>query len=224
MGFAMSSCLWPGRGNHAWVPGDRSEVWVDKDDWLVCEVGLSLRIEVFRCARGQPLSQPGDRARPVGDDPEGDIDSAAGVFRRVVRAASELGGTPVPGDDHAAEKAWEARVFRKADDDVEVPDTSAPTQIMLGAALREGDNTQSVLPASKVRFAGEERCKLSFCGAPQPSEIRLVKAFVGTRHIAASAFMSGMPDHHVTVASSITECAQRWRYADALLWMILVET
>jgi len=197
---------------------------VDKDDWLVCEVGLSLRIDVFRCARGQPLSQPGDRARPVGDDPEGDIDSAAGVFRRVVRAASELGGTPVPGDDHAAEKAWEARVFRKADDDVEVPDTSASTQIMLGTALREGDNTQSVPPTSKVRVASEERFELSFCGAPQPSEIRLVKAFVGTRHIAASAFMRGMPDHHVTVASSITECAQRWRCADALLWMILVET
>jgi hypothetical protein len=35
MGFAMSSCLWPGRGNHAWVPGDRSEVWLDKNDWLV---------------------------------------------------------------------------------------------------------------------------------------------------------------------------------------------
>src|ERR1035437_5427597 len=146
MGLAMSSCLWPGRGSHAQVPGDRSEVWLDKDDWLVGEVGLSLRIDVFRCARGQPLSQPGDRARAVGDDPEGDIDSAAGVFRRVVRAASEPGGTPVPGDDHAAEKAREARVFRKADYDVEVPDTSAPTQIMLGAALREGDNTQSVLP------------------------------------------------------------------------------
>jgi hypothetical protein len=80
---------------------------------------------------------------------------------------------------------------------------------VLRAALREGDNTQSVLPACKMRIAGEERLELSFCGAPQPSEIRLVKAFVGTRHIAASAFMSGMPDHHVTVASSITECAQR---------------
>ena len=114
---------------------------MDKDDWLVCEVGLSLRIGVFRCARGQPLSQPGDRARPVRDDPECDIDSAAGVFRRVVQAAPELGGTPVPGNDHAAEKAWQAPIFCKADDDVEVPDTSAPTQIMLGGALRERDNT-----------------------------------------------------------------------------------
>jgi hypothetical protein len=68
---------------------------------------------------------------------------------------------------------------------------------MFSAALREGDNTQSVLPASKVRVAGEERFELSFCGASQPSEIRLVKAFVRTRHIAASAFMSGMLVHHV---------------------------
>jgi hypothetical protein len=197
---------------------------VDKDYWLVCEVGLSMRTDVFGCARGQPLSQPGDRARPVGDDPEGDIDSAAGVFRRVVRAAPEPGGTPVPGHDHAPEKARQARVFREADDDVEVPDTPAPAQIMLGAALREGDNAQPVLPASKVWVAGEEGFELSFCGAPQPSEIRLVKAFVGTRHIAASAFMSGMPDHHVTVASSITECALRWRCADALLRIILAGT
>jgi hypothetical protein len=139
---------------------------VDKDDRLVYEVGLSLRIDVFRCTRGQPLPQPGDCARLVGDDPEDDVDSAAGVFRRIVGATPKLGGTPVPGDDHAAEKAREARVFRKADDDVEIPDTSAPAQIMLGAPLREGDNAQSVLPTCEVRIAGEERSDLCFYGAP----------------------------------------------------------
>src|SRR5215471_5750567 len=107
---------------------------MDKDDWLVREVGLSLRADMSCCACGQPLSEPGDRTGSVGYDPEGDIDSAAGVFRRVVRAPPELGGTPVPGDDHSAEKAWEARVFGKADDDVEIPDAPAPTQVMFGAA------------------------------------------------------------------------------------------
>jgi hypothetical protein len=58
---------------------------------------------------------------------------------------------------------------------------------MLRAALREGDDTQSVLPTCKVWVAGEERFELSFCGAPRPSEIRLVKALVTARHIAAHA-------------------------------------
>ena len=78
---------------------------MDKDDWLVCEVRLPQGIDVSRCPCCQPLSEPSDRAPPVRDDPEGNIDSAARVFRRVVRAAPELGGTPIPGNDHAAEKA-----------------------------------------------------------------------------------------------------------------------
>src|SRR5215467_4659229 len=109
---------------------------MDKHDWLVREVGLPLGGDVSCCACGQPLSQPGDRTGSVGYDPEGEIDSAAGVFRRVVRAAPELGRTPVPGDDHSAEKAREARVFGKADDDVEIPDAPAPPQVMFGAAVR----------------------------------------------------------------------------------------
>jgi hypothetical protein len=76
------------------------------------------------------------------------------------------------------------RVFGEADDDVEVPDTAATTQVMLGAALCERDDAHSVLPASKVWVTGEERFDLSFCGAPQPSEIGLVKAFVGACEIA----------------------------------------
>lgn len=187
VGFAVPGCLCPGRGDRVWVPGDRPEVRPDEDDGLVCEIGLSLRIGMLGCARGQPLSQPGDRARPVRDDPEGDVDSAAGVLRRVVRAAPELRGTPVPGNDHAAEKTREPRVFREADDDVEIPDASAPAQIVLSGALREGDNTDPVLPARKVRVTGDKLAELSVCGASQPSQIRLVKAFVGARHITASA-------------------------------------
>lgn len=161
---------------------------MDKDDWLVCEIRLPDWIDVARCACCQPLLEPSDRTRPVGDDPEDNIDGAAGVFRRVVRAAPELGGTPVPGNDHAAEKAREVRVVSEADDDVEVPNTAATTQVVLGAALCERDDAHPVPPASKVLVTGEERFDLSFCGAPQPSEVGLVKAFVGARRIAVSAF------------------------------------
>jgi hypothetical protein len=154
----------------------------------VCEVGISLGIGLSCCAFGQPLSQPSDRAGAVGDDPEGDIDSAASVFRRVVRAAPELGGTPIPGDDHAAEKVRQARVFGEADNDVEVSNPLAAAQVMLGAALREGDDAHSVPPASKVWVAGEERFKFSLCSAPQPNEVGLVEALVRARRIAISAF------------------------------------
>jgi hypothetical protein len=161
---------------------------VDQDDWLVCEVGLSRGIGVSCCPSGQPLSQPGDGAGAVGDDPEGEIDSAAGVFRRVVRAAPELRGTPIPGDDHTAEKTRQARVFGEADNDVEISNPPATAQVMLGAALREGDDAYPVPPASKVRVAGEERCEFSFRGAPQPSEVGPVEALVRARWITVSAF------------------------------------
>ncbi len=173
---------------------------MDEDDWLVCEVGISLGIDLSCCACGQPLSQPSDRAGAVGDDPEGDIDSAAGVFRWVVRAAPELGGTPIPGNDHAAEKAGQARVFGEADNDVEVPDPPAAAQVMLGAALREGDNAHPVPPASKVWVAGEERFDLSLCGAPQPSQVGLVEALVRARRIALSAFTRRHVDADITGA------------------------
>src|SRR5215467_3649760 len=140
------------------------------------------------CASGQPLSQPGDWARAVGDDPEGDIDSAASVFRWVVRAAPELGGTPIPGDDHAAEQARQARVFGEADNDVQVSDSPAAAQVMLGAALREGDDAHPVPPARQVWVAGEERVEFSVRGAPQPSEVGLVEALVRAHRIAVSAF------------------------------------
>src|SRR5215472_4769310 len=188
MGFAMPSRLWPGRRNLIWVPGNQSQVGVDQDDWLVCEVRLPSRVDVSGCACGQPLSQPSDCIRPVGDDPEGNIDSAAGVFRRVEPAAPELGGTPVPGDDHAAEKARKVRVFGEADDDVKVPDTSAATQVMLGAALCEGGDAHPILPVGKMWVADKERFELSFCGAPQPSKIGFVKALVRARRIAANTF------------------------------------
>jgi hypothetical protein len=58
-----------------------------------------------------------------------------------------------------------------------VPDTPATSQVMLGTTLRERDDTYPVLPASKARVTQEERFDFSFCGAPQPSKIRLVKAF-----------------------------------------------
>lgn len=202
MGLTMPSCLWPGRRSPARVPNDCSEVWVDEDDWLVCEVGMSLGIGVSCGASGEPLAQPSDRAGAVGDDPEGDIDSAAGVFRRVVRTAPELGGTPIPGDNHAAEKARQARVFGEADNDVEIPDPPAAAQVMLSAALREGDDAHPVLPVSKVWVAGEERFEFSSCGAPQPSEVGLVKALVRARRIAISAFIM----RHV--GADITRCAR----------------
>jgi len=84
---------------------------MDEDDGLVGEVGASHGIGLSCRAFGQPLAQRGDRAGAVGDDPEGDINGAAGVVRRVVRAAPELGGTPIPGDDHAAEQVRQTRVF-----------------------------------------------------------------------------------------------------------------
>jgi len=139
-----------------------------------------------RCTCGQPLSEPSDRVRPVGDDPEGDIDGASGIFRRVVRASPELRGTPVPGNDHATEKSREARVFGEADDDVEIPDTPAATQVMLSAALCERDDAHPVLPAGKVRVTREEGFDLGFSGTPQSGEIGLVKAFVGASGIAVS--------------------------------------
>jgi hypothetical protein len=139
---------------------------VDENDRLVCEVGISLGIDPSCCASGQPLSQPGDRAGAVGNDSEGDIDSAASVFRRVVRAAPKLGGPPIPGDDHAAEQARQARVFGEADNDVEVSNPPAAAQVMLGAALREGDDAHPVPPASKVWVAAEERFEFGLCSAP----------------------------------------------------------
>jgi hypothetical protein len=183
MGLAVSSRLWLGRRNFVRIPSNRSEVGLDKDDWLVCEIRLPGRTDVSRCACCEPLLECGDRARPVRDDPEDDIDSAASVFRRVVRAPPELGRAPVPRNDRAAEKAREARVFGEADDDVEVPYTAAAAQVVLGTALREGDDAHPVLPASKVRVAGEECCELNSGGTPKPSEIGIVQSLVGARWI-----------------------------------------
>jgi hypothetical protein len=131
----MSSYLRPGRGSDAWVPRDLAEVWVDEDHRLMCEIGLSLRIDVLHGPCSQPLSQPGDRIRPIRRDPEDHIHRAAGVLRRIVGAAPEFGRTPVPGDNHAAEEVREAWIFSKACDHVEVPDPTAPTEIVLSAAL-----------------------------------------------------------------------------------------
>ncbi len=144
---------------------------MDKDHWLMCEVRLPQGIGVPRCACCQPLSESSDRIRPVGDDPEDNIDGAAGVFRRVVRAAPELGGTPVPGNDRAAEKAREVRVFGEADDDVEVPDTPETAQVMLGAALCERDDAYSILPASKVCGLRAKNALIS-ASAARPSRAR----------------------------------------------------
>ena len=132
----------------------------------MCEIWIPLGIGMSCRASGQPFSQPGDRAGAVGDDPEGDIDSAACVFHWVVRAAPEFGGTPVPGDDHTAEQARQARVFCEADDDVEVSNPPAAAQVMLGAALREGDDAHPFPPASKMWIADEERFELSSRGPP----------------------------------------------------------
>ena len=162
---------------------------MDENHWLVGEVGMSLGIDPSCRPSGQPLLQPSDRAGAVRDDPEGDIDSAAGIFRRVVRAAPEFGWTPIPGDDHAAEKAGQARVFGEADNDVEVPNPPAAAQVVLGGALREGDDAHPVPPDSKVCVAGEERFELSSCGAPQPSQVGPVEALVRARHITVSAFI-----------------------------------
>ena len=79
------------------------------------------------------------------------------------------------------------RVFGEADDDVEVPYTSATTQVVLGAALCERDDAHPVPPASEVGVTVEERFDLSSRGAPQPSEIGLVKALVGARRITVCA-------------------------------------
>ena len=187
MGLAMPCGFWLGRRSPARVPGDRSEVGADEDDGLMGEVGVSRGIGLSCRAFGQPLAQRGDRAGAVGDDPEGDINGAAGIVRRVVRAAAELGGTPIPGDDHAAEKVRQARVFGEADDDVQVPDSPAAAQVMLGAALRQSDDAHPVPSASKVRVAGEERIEFSVRGAPQPSEVGGVEGLVRARRIAVRA-------------------------------------
>jgi hypothetical protein len=159
-------------------------------------VGLSC------CACGQPLLQPGDRVGPVGDDPEGDIDGAANVFRRIVRAAPELGGTPIPGDDHAAEKARQARVFGEADNNVEVPNPSVAPQVMLGAALRQGDDAHPLPPSSKVRIAGKEGIQFRMGGTPQPSEVGRVEALVRAPRIVVSAFTRRHVDTDITGARS----------------------
>jgi len=62
---------------------------------------------------------------------------------------------------------------------------------MLGTTLRERDDTYPVLPASKARVTQEERFDFGFCGAPQPSKIRLVKTLVRAGEIAISAFTTG---------------------------------
>jgi hypothetical protein len=95
----------------------------------------------------------------------------------------------------------QARVFGEADNDVEVPDPSAAAQVMLGAALREGDDAHSVPPASKVGVAGEERFEFSLCSAPQPNEVGLVEVRVRARRIAVSTFTM----RHVE--ADITGCA-----------------
>ena len=99
---------------------------------------------------------------------------------------SELGGTPVPGDDHAAEQARQARVVGEADNDVEISNPPAAAQVMLGAALRQGNDAHPLPPASKVWVAGEERVELRLRGATQPGEVGLVQALIGARLIAVS--------------------------------------
>jgi hypothetical protein len=91
-----------------------------------------------------------------------------------------------------AEKTRQARVFGEADNDVEISNPPATAQVMLGAALREGDDAYPVPPASKVRVAGEERCDFSFRGGPQPSEVGPVEALVRARWITVSAFTMRM--------------------------------
>src|SRR5262249_53966979 len=59
-----------------------------------------------------------------------------------------LEGPQIPGDDHAAEQARQAGVFGEADDDVEIPDSPAAAQVVLGAALCQGDDPHPVPPAS----------------------------------------------------------------------------
>src|SRR5262249_36206401 len=176
----------------------------------------------------EPLPQPGDGSWAVGGDTEGDVDSAAGVFRRVIRAAPELGGTPIPGDDHAAEKARQARVCGEADNDVEVPDPPAAAQVMLGAALRERDDAHPVPPGGKVRVAGEERLEFRVCSAPQPREVGGVEALIRARRIGVSAVtrrhvaadITGCPRSsapHVTPRRWRSVAARPWSYVPALV-------
>jgi hypothetical protein len=63
----------------------------------------------------------------------------------------------------------------------------APTQVVVGAALREGDDAHPVAPAGQVRVAGEEA--LSSASAARPSRSRSTSSS-GSYERARSRFVA----------------------------------
>jgi len=84
----------------------------------------------------------------------------------------------------APEQAGQGRVVGETDDDVEIPDAALAAQVVLGAALGEGDEANAAAPGSEPGIAGEELVEFGVSEAAEALEIGLVERLTRACRIA----------------------------------------
>jgi hypothetical protein len=169
--LAMTLALSLRRRRRAGIPCRFAEARPDQDDRLMSEVGFADRIVMLGKSLGQPRLKRLHRVGAAGDDPVLDVDRAARVLRKVVRAAAELGRAPVPAHDHAACQARKFRRIGEADDEVEVPYPTLSSQVVLCGALSESDDADPLSPAKEAWVAIEEPVQVGVSGPPEPFQV-----------------------------------------------------
>jgi hypothetical protein len=88
---------------------------------------------------------------------------------------------------------------RKADDQIEIPDPPLPAYPMLGRALSQGHNADTLPPAAQMRVAGEKPFQIDAGRPAEPLEIGIVDLLPRTRAALAHA---GHPRAHAEVSDA----------------------
>lgn len=134
-------------------------MWVNEHDRRVREVRLS---GVDSVTLRQPLDETIERIDSIGNDPEHDVNGAARVTN-IEGANAELRRTPVPPPRCSTKKGAVPviRVLGKEDGQIEIPDASLTTDVVVCSALCQRYEPLPLLPCSPDGVSLKERRDLN---------------------------------------------------------------